>query len=422
MRRDQTKNTLPPFTVWTLSTGLLCLALLLTGCQSGPQAQAPPPVPVEVLTLKPQTIPQETEYLAKIDSRQSVFLTPQVEGQLVKVWVQPGQGVKRNQPLFLIDPEVPQAQLASRMAAAAVYEAQIHEAKEALAKALAQQNITQAQVDFQNTQHARYQALYEVESASQQQVQQITTALTQAEAEQSSSQHQIAEKRHALAASQKKYTQAQAEIREQQAVLKHYTVRAPFDGTIDNIPVKVGDTVTPQTQLSGITVNQNLEIVANIPAEHAPQLQVGGKLNLMDNQDKPLGQASIYFVSPNVNLTSQTLTVRARLDEALSRQVLSDQLVRVRIIWGEAPGLAIPTAAVFNLGGQDFIYLAKPQSDANPKALQAQQVPVTLGDIVGNYYTVLKGVQAGDVLITSGIQKLKNGAAIQVVPSPKPHD
>jgi multidrug efflux pump subunit AcrA (membrane-fusion protein) len=84
--------------------------------------------------------------------------------------------------------------------------------------------------------------------------------------------------------------------------------------------------------------------------------------------------------------------------------------------------LAIPTAAVFNLGGQDFIYLAKPQSDANPKALQAQQVPVTLGDIVGNYYTVLKGVQAGDVLITSGIQKLKNGAAIQVVPSPKPHD
>lgn len=439
MQRAQAKHNLSSFTLWALSTWLLPLCLVFSGCHSVPQGKTPPPVPVEVLTLKPQTIPQETEYLAKIDSRQSVFLTPQVEGQLIKVWVRPGQTVKRNQPLFLIDPEVPQAQLASRIAAAAAYQAQIQEAEEALAKALAQQSISQAQVDFQSTQHARYQALYEVESASQQQVQQISTALSQAEAEQSASQHQISEKRHALEASRKKYAQSQAEIREQQALLKHYTVRAPFDGILDNIPVKVGDIVTHQTQLSGITVNQNLEIVANIPAEHASRLQVGGKLNLMDNQDQPLGQARIYFVSPNVNLASQTLTVRARLDEALSSQVLSDQLVRVRIIWGEAPGLAIPTAAVFNLGGQDFIYLAKKSEpkDAKPEnvqseddkpqalrpnVLQAQQVPVTLGDIVGNYYTVLKGVQAGDVLITSGIQKLKNGAAIQVVPPSKPHD
>ncbi|MFX7764030.1 HlyD family efflux transporter periplasmic adaptor subunit, partial [Acinetobacter baumannii] len=75
----------------------------------------------------------------------------------------------------------------------------------------------------------------------------------------------------------------------QQAQLQYYTIRAPFEGLLGDIPVKIGDYVTPQTHLGNVTQNHPLEIYVSIPVEKAPLLKQNMPLELIATDDKQIG-------------------------------------------------------------------------------------------------------------------------------------
>jgi len=87
----------------------------------------------------------------------------------------------------------------------------------------------------------------------------------------------------------------------------------------------------------------------------------------------------------------------------------AQQFVRARIIWRTAPGLTIPLTAVLRINGQFFCYLAEPAGEG----LVAKQHPLVVGELLGNDYVVKSGLKAGDRVITTGIQKLGNGAPVK---------
>jgi multidrug efflux pump subunit AcrA (membrane-fusion protein) len=69
----------------------------------------------------------------------------------------------------------------------------------------------------------------------------------------------------------------------------------------------------------------------------------------------------------------------------------------------------VPVLAVSLIGGQTFVYLAAPKGDG----YIAHQVPVTLGETVGNTYPVINGLKPGDKVIVSGLQFLQEGAPVK---------
>src|ERR1700679_2467305 len=80
-------------------------ALLVAGCKSDPPAQPPPqamPVQVAPVTLSP--VPNSDTYVATIKSRRSATMQPQVDGNLVKIFVKSGDLVQEGQVLMRIDP------------------------------------------------------------------------------------------------------------------------------------------------------------------------------------------------------------------------------------------------------------------------------------------------------------------------------
>jgi multidrug efflux pump subunit AcrA (membrane-fusion protein) len=89
----------------------------------------------------------------------------------------------------------------------------------------------------------------------------------------------------------------------------------------------------------------------------------------------------------------------------------NQQVVKARITWNTAPALTIPVLTVSLVGGQSFVFLATPQGSG----FVAHQVPVTLGETVGNFYPVLSGLKPGDKVITSGLQFLQEGASVMPV-------
>ena len=105
--------------------------------------------------------------------------------------------------------------------------------------------------------------------------------------------------------------------------------------------------------------------------------------------------------------------VKAAVDNRAGR-LRAGQFVRVRLIWRQYEGLAVPVLAVMRRAGQPFVWVV---DQGTGGAATAALRPVELGAIQGQTYPVTRGLAAGDRIVTGGVQKLRPGARVQPMPS-----
>jgi len=353
-----------PFVIVPL---LGCLAL--TACNkkaaapSGPAMQA---LPVQTVTVSSSPVPNSDEYVATIKSRRSATLSPQVDGNLTAILVHSGQHVKAGQVLMQIDASKQEATVAAQ-------------------KATMQQK--EAVYQYNQTEIDRQRKLNAAGVTSR-------DALDQAE--------------QAYANSKADYESAKASLLTQEKQLGYYQIRAPFDGIVGDIPVHLGDYVSPTTMLTTVDENRDLEAYIYVPTERASQIRMGLPVEILDNNEKPIERTKIDFISPQVDNQLQGILVKASVhsQEAALR---TDQLVKAKVIWSTSPTPVVPVLAVTRLGDQAFVYVAQDQNGH----YFAHQVPVELGDTVGNQYAVLSGLKDGEKVIVSGTQFLVDKMPVQ---------
>jgi RND family efflux transporter MFP subunit len=177
---------------------------------------------------------------------------------------------------------------------------------------------------------------------------------------------------------------------------------------VGDIPVKLGDYVTPTSKLTTLTQNKPLEAYVSVPTERASKLHLNMDIKLLDQEGKPFGDSKVFFIAPSVDEGSQSILVKSLVPNT-DGDLRADQLVSARVVWSKDVGLLVPTSAVAHAGNQDFVFIA--QADPS-QSLTARQIPVKLGDIQGNNYQVLSGLKSGDRIVTSGIQNLADGVPI----------
>jgi RND family efflux transporter MFP subunit len=362
----------------TLQTVAVLAIALAAACGKGdhaPDAHAGGPpgggemkMPVTVLTLHDEPIEEGAEYLAQLVSRHQVALYPQVVGNVSAIFVKPGDRVKQGTALLQIDPRKESANLANQIAARAQKEASL---------------------DLAKRNEARSASLMKEGLASRQQFDQDRGLREVAEQELKSQG---------------------AVIQAQQAQLTYYRIAAPFDGTVGDIPVKLGDFVSAQTKLTSLDDNTNLEAYVNVPADKIRLLGDQSHVQLIDGDRSVLADAKVSFVAEEANPLTQSVLVKATFPN--EKRLRAAQVVRARVIWGAHPGVRVPTASVFRQTGQYFVYVAE------GAPAKARQAAITVGEIDDSRYAVLTGLKAGDKVITSQIQKLHEGALVD--PSEQP--
>jgi RND family efflux transporter MFP subunit len=359
------------FRTRSLSALLLSLGVVvLTGCNGNKQSAAPPSFPPTPVTLKAAaTAPIEdaAEFVATLKSLHSTPIQPQIDGQVTQVLVKSGDRVRQGAPLVQIDPRRQQAAVSSQEAERASREASVAYARQ------------QAQ---------RAAELYAAGAISKQEQEQADTNLRTAEA--------------ALKA-------LQAQVQQQEVQLRYFTVAAPTAGIIGDVPVRVGNIVTPQTVLTTIDQNQTLELNVSVPVERAAALKIGLPVQVLSSDStQKLATTTINFISPRVDDQTQSVLVKGQVNNADGR-LRAQQYVRARIIWKTADGLVIPVTAVLRVSGQVFAFVAE---EAGGKMI-AKQRAIKVGPIAGGDYVVLEGLKPGERVVVSGTQKLADGAPIQ---------
>jgi RND family efflux transporter MFP subunit len=217
-----------------------------------------------------------------------------------------------------------------------------------------------------------------------------------------------------LDASQTAYDAAKADAEaleaathEQRVQLRYYTVNAPTAGVVGDIPVRVGDHVTNQTQLTTLDLGGQLEAYIYVPSEKSGSVHLGMPVDLLDDTGKPSLRTKISFVSPRVDPDSQMLLVKAQVPNA-DAKFRNAQQVHARVVWSERPAPVIPVTAVSRLSGKMFAFVAEAQGSQSV----ARQRTIEVGDLMGNDYVVLDGIKPGDKVIVSNVQMLVDGMPV----------
>ncbi len=354
----------------------MVLACGLAGCHQAPAAAAPrgpQALPVQVAPVSLSSVPMGDTYVATIKSRRSATMQPQVDGNLTRILVVSGQAVKQGQLLMQIDP-LKQVATVNQQAGS--------------------QAQSQANYSFQQAEVERQKKLFDAGITSRQA---YDTAVNN------------------FAAAKAAYSASAAGTATQKEQLAYYQIRAPFAGIVGDIPVHQGDYVTAATMLTTIDENSGLEAYIYVPTERSGMVRLGLPVEILDTDGKVLAHSTISFLSPEVDNGIQGILAKA---EVPAGQVRNQQVVNARVIWSESPKATVPVLAVSMVGGQPFVYVAVKGSGPFANGFVAHQVPVKLGDVEGNSYPVLGGLNPGDRVILSGLQMIGEGAPVMPISAP----
>ena len=323
-------------------------------------------MPVKVQEARDTPVDEASEYVATLKSRDSAVIMPQVEGQVTNIFVHSGDAVSAGTPLMEIDPLKQQATVKSQESSLAAQQA----------------NLSWAQQQYE-----RAKGLYAAGVVSKQDLEQAKSTLDAAQAQLES---------------------LNAQVKEQEVQLHYYRVVAPRSGVVGDIPVRVGDRVTTSTQLTTVDQPGSLEVYVYVPIEHSSQLKMNLPVQVLSGEDTVLANSRISFISPQVDNTTQTVLVKARIPNS-NDALRQSQFIRARVIWGTHESPEVPILAVSRLAGQYFAFVAEPEKGGS---FVARQKPIEIGQTVGNEYEVRNGIKPGDKIIVSGTQFLLDGVPV----------
>ena len=368
-----------------LASGLVwALALLLAPACARKQAAAARPVDVLVVPVVQMDVPVVGEWIGTMDGSVNADIRPKVEGYLLRQLYKEGQFVRRNAPLFEIDPRQ--------------FRAALEQARGTLARAEAQ--LSKATRDVQ-----RFTPLAAQRAISQQELDNALAAERDA--------------RGGLSA-------ARAAVDQSALNLGWTRVTSPIDGIAGIARTQVGDLVNTQSVMTtvstvdpirvtiGISEREYMDRAASINRASYPTTERGPELELILEDGTVFPEKGrAVLVDREVNVKTGTLTVKGFFPNP-HNILRPGQYAHIRAQLSLRPNaLVVPQRAVTELQGGARVAVAGADGKAEIRAVET-------GPRFGDMWVIEKGLRPGENVIVSGLQYLRAGTPVTAKPAPSP--
>lgn len=242
-------------------------------------------------------------------------------------------------------------------------------------------------------------------------------------------------------------------VAQQAALVAKKTIRAPFAGRLGITTVNPGQYLNPGDKIVTLQTIDPIYVDFSLPQQQLGGLLVGQTVNVeTDSFPGELFPGKITAINPKVDTSTRNVLIEATIANP-QRRLLPGMFARANVDVGDKKRfLTLPqTAITYNPYGST-VFIVKPASAATPPGtrdagkpatppapaphgeaaagLVAEQVFVTTGQTRGDQVSILKGVEEGQEVVTSGQLKLKNGTPVVVDnsvepannPNPKPQE
>jgi RND family efflux transporter MFP subunit len=197
---------------------------------------------------------------------------------------------------------------------------------------------------------------------------------------------------------------ARAAVIEAETMLGYSKVTAPFDGVVTRKLADVGDLASPGKALIEMEDPAALRLEAAVPEAIIDRVSLGSTL-IVRIGNKEL-EGIVREMSPTADPNSRTLLVK--LDLPSTPGLRTGQFGRVAVPVAETSVLRVPASAVLQKGQMELVFIRNGN--------HAQLRIVKTGKPTGEEIQILSGVNAGEEVITSGVETLVDGQPIEVRP------
>ena len=357
------------------------------------------PSSFETMTVQKADIEVPVKFSAKMKGQADVTISPQVSGQLMKIYVTEGQQVRKGQTLFVIDSRNAQHELESARA-------NLQAANANLQAAISQANS--AKLEYESNKN-----LYEKQIVSNYMLESSLNTYKQAQATVSQAKASV--------------SQAQAAVNRAKVNLGFCTITSPVAGVIGEITVYAGDQVTPMTQLTIVSGNQKMEAEFSVP-ESIIEAMASSGLTQNDKAKRMAEMPDVTFIMKNgteyqhkgrvssltgvVNATTGTLACKATFPNP-EGHLFSGIQGTVVLPYSRHDEIVIPQAAVVRLQDKSLVYKVKSDSTATAVTV------ITTDAGNGKDVIVTDGLNVGDRIVTIGANNLQEGQRVLFPAEPK---
>ena len=355
----------------------MALLLGLFGCGQKKVAPVAPPVPVTTAKAVLKSMPLAVDAMGSVESCNSLEIVPRVSGQILQYHLREGDSVELNSLLVTIDP-------APFM--------------EALRQAEAMLASDEAALEFRKSEAVRYSEL-------------DTNSVTRSDFERT----------RAEAGAQEHKVKADRAVAEQARLnLGYCSIRSPIKGRAGAYLLKQGSVVASnKTPLLVINQIEPIYVTFSVPEKHLTAIRAAQQKApltvqacIPDADAQPrLGQ--LTFINNTVDIATGMIRLKGTFANT-DAFLWPGQYVRVTLIIGEEAGVVVTPASAVQTGPKgDLVFVVK-----DDKTVEVRSVEVAR--LAGAEAVLTHGVSAGEIVVTDGQTKLKNGSAVVIAEPASP--
>ncbi len=388
---------------------LALIALSLAACgkdSAHPPKAAEPPV-VRDVTVGAATatdLDDLAEVTGTVRSRTVTTLSSKIVGRIVAVHVREGSVVEAGQLLIELDDQDIAAQTRRAEAGLREAEAAMAEVDRGIAAAAAGQAAAEAQRDLAVSTLARYQRLLDRKSVAPQEYDQVAAQQKAAAAavDRAIAEGQAIQSKRAQVLA--RIETARTEIAGTQVMRGYAKIAAPFAGIVTTKHTEVGGLAAPGAPLLTLEDNRRYWLEAVVPDSQIAGLKRGQSLQVAVEGAGFSGAAPVSEIVPTADQATRTTLVR--LDLPASPQLRSGLFGRAWIPAGRRQAIQVARQAVVERGQLQGVYVVGQDGIARFRLIRT-------GAMHSGGIEVLSGLTSGEQVITSGVERVTDGARIQ---------
>ena len=210
---------------------------------------------------------------------------------------------------------------------------------------------------------------------------------------------------------------ARAQVAAQQALIDEKIVKAPFAGRLGIRQVDIGQYLTSGTTVVTLQALDPILVDFYVPQQALAQMKIGQPVSAtVDTYAQQTFSGAIEAINSKVDPSSRNVQVRANLHNP-DKRLVPGMFANVRIQYGgKNDQITLPqTVVTYNpFGDTVFVVEKNGVDDKGSPRLTVQQRFVKLGATRGDQVAVLSGIKAGEIVVSAGQMKLRNGTMVAI--------
>ncbi len=387
------------------------------GQPSNSGAANPTPAILEVSTAPAvvRQLPRFFEATGTLAADVQTDVQPQTAGKVVAVGVDMGSAVSKGQMLVRLEDADYKLRMDQAVAQLDSAKAAVSQAEEKLGlrpgqkfdpERVADVSVARANFNLAESNFQRAQKLIESGDISRAEFDQRKSQLDALKQAYESAIAQARQNYAAVMVARTNVTNAQTQVDLARRTLSYTVVTAPIGGYVLERPVDVGTYVSTTTKVATIVKPNPLWIRIDIPEQAVRQIRAGQSVSLSTTSwpDRTFS-GRVVRISPNVSASSRTLTVEAEIDNR-GGALKPGQFATVRVLLPQSEAaVLVPQRALRTISGATYVFVIKNG--------HAEQRLVQSGQAEGDLIEIKSGVVTDEIVATSNVDQLSDGAAVR---------